>query len=735
MKRFLLVFLSFLLLTSLVTCVTQGSSVNLASMVSIREYSGFTNARGALLDRELYNSFELAEFGGTRGTRGGSLPESVSLKEYAPVPGNQLNTPSCAAWSTAYAARTIIESIVLNRTNKSLTTKMSFAPLYFFNAVKYLYRIPQDHGLFSYQVLDIMKKFSLPRKYSFEDSVISEYFNTFINTAEYVYESERFFDPITGYSILFHESGSENYRIERVKTSLANDSPVIIGFYPPISFYFAEDYWEPGKHEINSYDNGGHAICVVGYDDKKYGGAFEVMNSWGEEWGNGGFTWISYETFGKWIEEAWVIDIDPYLYNGAFEYNGKVNVELSGKNESPALRLLNDGIYRLSTTVVPGTNIRLNIESIDLPRQNTVNTYIFYTDAEHSKLVRAINGEWINTNDTVKAENIIILFSRTQLDIASLINNFEKESGSISNRLEKIFGNDFIRFINSDYLYDSMRITSNFIRDKAVTGMVLNVRYDTTEKPVSDMIKINGGSFRMGSPSNEIGRFSHEPYKNVVVKDFYIEATEVTVGEFREFINSTGYITTAEKTGMSIYFDAGQFAERSGLNWKNPGFTQDSTHPVVHISYFDAVEYCNWLSSRERLTPVYTISGNNVRINENANGYRLPYEAEWEYACRAGTTTPYNTGESIISIQANIKSSLLYKTTPVRKYAPNQWGLYNMHGNVVEWCSDQTSIRLNVVRGSSWMSEDRFVRSAFTRDRDKRFTGIDQGFRLARNAN
>ena len=620
---------------------------------------------------------------------------------------------------------------------------MAFAPLFHFRAVKDFQEIPfnDEEGLSLAYAVPFMGHSGLPRKYTFEETFIASHiwqgerlfgYNTDILSIDT--EFPRFIIPITGYGRLYISNSTPEFRVERVKRSIAGGEPVIIGFNPPDSFKIAGDYWAPERNDIDDPDNG-HAVCVIGYDDKKYGGAFEIMNSWGEEWGNGGFTWISYETFGKWVDEAWVINEDISIYMDSFEYNGKVNVELAGKSESPSLKLLQDGIYRLSTTVIPGTRIRLNAENINLPARNNVHTYMFYTDAQHSKLVRAVNGEWINTNEATKAENIIVLFSRTQLDVNSIISNFERATGSISNRLERVLGNGFIRFSNSDYLYDSMQITSSFINTRAVAAMVLSIQYDSTEKPVSDMVRVTGGSFQIGSPTSERGRFNHETQRRVTLNDFFIKSTEVTVGEFSEFINNTRYITTAERAGKSNYYNyiSGKIVEHNGFNWKNPGFTQDNNHPVVHISFFDAVEYCNWLSLREGLTPVYTISGNNIRVNTNANGYRLPSSSEWEVACRAGTTTPFNTGTSINSNQANISSALLFKTTSVRRYAPNQLGLYNMHGNVLEWCSD-IIYNEQIIRGSSWVFPISYVRSAYFDCAPRNTTMIDLGFRIARNA-
>ncbi|WP_461253073.1 formylglycine-generating enzyme family protein [Treponema sp. R8-4-B8] len=264
------------------------------------------------------------------------------------------------------------------------------------------------------------------------------------------------------------------------------------------------------------------------------------------------------------------------------------------------------------------------------------------------------------------------------------------------------------------------------------------------------MVYIQGGTFKMGSPANEPSRDSNEgPQHQVTVSGFYMGKYEVTVGEFRRFINATGYRTDAEKDGWGGFIlEDYNWENKSDANWKNPYFSQEENHPVVLVSWNDAIQYCNWLSAQEKLTPAYTINGNNVTLNKNANGYRLPTEAEWEYACRAGTTTAYNTGTVINDNTGWYSANSDSKTHPVGQKLANAWGLYDMHGNVWEWCWDwydnyssgsqtdpmgASSGTDRVDRGGGWANGTGYMRSASRYKGSPNTQSSGLGFRLVRS--
>lgn len=266
------------------------------------------------------------------------------------------------------------------------------------------------------------------------------------------------------------------------------------------------------------------------------------------------------------------------------------------------------------------------------------------------------------------------------------------------------------------------------------------------------LVTVPPGEFMQGSPAQEIERLlaqaralelsseyldlirSEGPQHRVrITRPFCLGVHEVTVGQFRQFVADSRYVTEAEqdsKGGIGFDMAKEDFARRSQFTWRNPGFPQDDKHPVVLVSWNDAVRFCQWLSGKEGRT------------------YRLPTEAEWEYACRAGTQTRYSSGDdaeglAAIANTADARAKARFPgweltiagddghvfTAPVGSFRPNRFGLQDMHGNVSEWCADAFSpsyyVRSpvddpggpdtsseRVVRGGSWNSRPQFARSA-----------------------
>jgi formylglycine-generating enzyme required for sulfatase activity/flavodoxin len=245
----------------------------------------------------------------------------------------------------------------------------------------------------------------------------------------------------------------------------------------------------------------------------------------------------------------------------------------------------------------------------------------------------------------------------------------------------------------------------------------------------TNYLLINAGSFMMGSPASEFLREKDEAQHRVTLSSYYMGRYPVTQREYQQIMGN------------------------------NPSEFKRDNAPVENVTWYDTVRYCNALSTKEGFTPAYTVNDRNIAWNRAANGYRLPTEAEWEYAARAGTTTPFYTGGNITTRQANWYGTYPYsdgtagearqRTVVVDSFAANPWGLYDISGNVWEWCWDwyseyDTSAQTDptgpasgvykIHRGGGWNDFGRHLRLAYR----AAFTPVNHmyniGFRVVRNA-
>lgn len=221
---------------------------------------------------------------------------------------------------------------------------------------------------------------------------------------------------------------------------------------------------------------------------------------------------------------------------------------------------------------------------------------------------------------------------------------------------------------------------------------------------------MNGLTTIQISPRWGLSRYVDE-HKQIVriTQDFFLSDREITFELFRRFVADEEY--QGEKP-----------------RWEGEDKYPESSpaHPVQAVSWYDAVMFCNWLSWREKLTPCYKVSGSpfgtarndgemEVEMIEGANGFRLPTDAEWEYACRAGTTTRYSFGDDEVNLARYgiYRGNAYGRTEQVGTRLCNAWGLFNMHGNVAEWCWDRLGPGSGrVLRGGACVSSPRGCHSA-----------------------
>ena len=289
---------------------------------------------------------------------------------------------------------------------------------------------------------------------------------------------------------------------------------------------------------------------------------------------------------------------------------------------------------------------------------------------------------------------------------------------------------------------------------------------------LGNFVFVPPGTFTMGSPEDEPARFSDEPQHQVTLSHgLHVQATEVTNQQYRDMAQwaydrgcvdaTSAFLLDALDGSNQVLLDLGSYCE---ISFSGGRFTVDAGkehNPVMGVTWYGAAAYCDWLSLYEHLPRAYNHGA--WRCNEDnpyaTQGYRLPTEAEWEYACRAGTESPFYTGSCLAAgVEANYNGNEPYPGCPVGPYvggtvavgggSANAHGLHDMHGNVWEWCNDwygayggtitdpagPTDGQYRIARSGGWDNAARSCRSACRNYVTPTDSGYKLGFRPVRSS-
>ena len=259
---------------------------------------GYGYSQGLILDQEAYDALEKYDPSEEMGFASGNLPSSISYRAYTPYVGLQTGS-SCAGWAIGYGMLSTMQNIRMNSTEKDFNTARAMDPYYLYA----FQSNPEDSCRFGTKMeigLGLLQEFGCKLQHKKPilqcDSPVDK---------DYISNNKRRPYSINSFDAL-------EFSIENIKIELFKKNIVAIGTFVDSNFgslNFQNQVWRP-NNELKLRN--GHAMCVVGYDDTKFGGAFEVMNSYGQNWGDEGYCWIKYEDLLKWTGELWVINLSGY---------------------------------------------------------------------------------------------------------------------------------------------------------------------------------------------------------------------------------------------------------------------------------------------------------------------------------------------------------------------------------------------------------------------------------------
>jgi hypothetical protein len=468
------------------------------SFFSTFSFSQNKQSTGLLFDDEAYEKTPLK-------ARNVSFQSSIndysiaSLKEFVPEIKNQGGYGTCVGWSTAYYGRTILKARTEGLTSQNEINKNAFSP-----AFSYLHSNVNDDyncqkGAYINKALENMVQVGSPFLKDYNvlcDNAIPKSVSNLANE-----------NKIKDYTRLFGKEESNAVKIESVKRSLLNGNPVIIGFIVEKSLYTAKNVFVPDY----SGTKGGHAMCVIGYNDDKYGGAFEIVNSWGKSWGNDGFIWVKYSDFPtyakyafdmipkqkkKVVEKKYIAgELNLKLYDGSVmevkKQDGKYKKTVLGWQDV-VLDDNDESIGDYATKEAYGINTRYrmyvkvnkpayvyvigadsnNDSAILFPHKEDISPYISY---ENTSVIVPGERYWFRLNSDVKSDYSIVIFSEDKIDIKEVKIKMDAMKGELLDKLYVIFKDKLINNDDIKLNKNSIGFSSEYEKG-SIALMILDIK-------------------------------------------------------------------------------------------------------------------------------------------------------------------------------------------------------------------------------------------------------------------
>lgn len=408
---------------------------------------------GYILDEQAYKKTPLIPK-----LRGIKLPPSYSLKPYAPTPKNQGTLGNCVGWTTSYVSYTILQAIENKLEGKEKINENAFSPFFVYEYVKSNTDIDCHEGTNMFAALEALQNIGTIKYKDF-----SQHCGNVI-TNQHKKEAEN--NKIANYRRLFEDySSNKKDKVDIIKRSISENKPVMIGMQCCHQSFLSVQgqVWQPQATDLENDPIGGHAITVIGYDDTKFGGAFELMNSWGTSWGNNGFIWIPYDDFARYCFEAYEMNI---LSENIVKLEGNLKFKLSAGMTMRAS--YKEGFYyEMQETYTAGTQFQFHIGNeqpayvyafvSDFSKQNTqvfphnkdISPFLSYRG---SQVVLPSQEHYIQLDDSEGKDYFCVLYSAEELDIDKILEQIQYADGrNFKERVETVLHDKMLDLENIKY--------------------------------------------------------------------------------------------------------------------------------------------------------------------------------------------------------------------------------------------------------------------------------------------
>ena len=411
----------------------------------------------------------------TRGDYSG-LPSSASLKQFVPSPGNQLKLNTSVGWAVSYYAHTILEARLNGITDPKIIRSQAYSPIYTYHHAK----VDNEKECFGQadlsQAFWTIKNQGSPRFTDFLTFCTDE-----IPEQVHLNASK---NTISSFSRIFNPLDAPDLKITALKKALAEGFPVVIGMYTPPSFESAKEFWQPRERFDTKYP--GHALCVIGYDDKKYGGSFEVVNSWGKSWGNEGFLWIPYNSLQEFAPYAFELyDVPEHK---KVDLSGEIILRMNNGSIVPVSHK-SGGYYTLSSPLRSGDLFQFIISN-----NETAFVYALGTDLSnkfsqlfpHDELISPVlpyksnhivfpdEENYVVLDQNPGKDFLCVLYSREELNIDKIRTQLETASGSVYDRFKSTMAESLIDPESIDFGKERISF-SGFTNGKSVILLMVEI--------------------------------------------------------------------------------------------------------------------------------------------------------------------------------------------------------------------------------------------------------------------